>query len=388
MNERERIVSALRGRRADVLPWATRLDIWHTSRRRTGNMPARYADKDLMEIHREVKLGRQKYAILAKTRLRGVDMTVEVDGVVAHRESSPTINFPTPGELAVSDRPANTVITFATPAGKAQIRYRINKELVNAAAVPYLMEHVLGDDDAYPAVEWMLKHAEIEPAFQDYLDAEALVGDEGFTIGMLPRIPFQRLLIDFLSEERTFYLMADDPRRFHSLLDMLREQNRQMLDVCLQTSSLVIEYGDNFDGNITSPKLFRQYAMPDLHEAADKVHAHGRLLGSHMDGEMKPLLYLIPESGVDLVESFSPAPLCRLTFAEAWRAWRGKALMWGAIPSPIFEAHYSDAEFDAWIREMLELIGDDGVIILGIGDQAVGPSLIDRVARASALLGR
>jgi hypothetical protein len=37
---------------------------------------------------------------------------------------------------------------------------------------------------------------------------------------------------------------------------------------------------------------------------------------------------------------------------------------------------------------MLDLIGDDRRIILGIGDQAVGPSLIERIQKASEMLGR
>ena len=45
---------------------------------------------------------------------------------------------------------------------------------------------------------------------------------------------------------------------------------------------------------------------------------------AHVDGNLIPLLYLIPEGGVDVVESFSPAPLSRLTFEDAWNAWRGK----------------------------------------------------------------
>jgi len=388
MKERERIERMLRGERVDGLPWATRLDIWHKSRQRCGTLPAEFVGVDLMDIHRRVKLGRQRYAILAKTRLRGVDLTVEVDGQVIRRESHPTLNFPAPNDLAVGDRPAETMFTFDTPAGRTQIRYRTNEDLVRAAAVPYLMKHILHDGDDLGVVTWILEHAEIIPTLGDFLDSEAALGDEGFTIGMLPRIPFQRLLLDFLGEERAFYMMADSPKEFHYLLDLLREHNRQMLSVALQSSALVIEYGDNFDGNITSPKLFRRYAMPELQEAADRLRQHGRLLGSHMDGDMRPLVDLVPESGVEVVESFSPEPLSRLGFAEAWRAWQGKALIWGGIPSPIFESHFSEREFEDWMRGMLELVGPDGRIILGIGDQAVGPTLIERVARVSAMLGR
>jgi len=62
--------------------------------------------------------------------------------------------------------------------------------------------------------------------------------------------------------------------------------------------------------------------------------------------------------------------------------------MWGGIPSPIFEPHVPEDEFIGWINRMLDLLGDDRRIILRIGDQAVGLSLMERILKASELLGR
>ena len=107
-----------------------------------------------------------------------------------------------------------------------------------------------------------------------------------------------------------------------------------------------------------------------------------------MDGNMKPLVQLVPECGVDVVESFSPAPLTPLTFKEAWDTWRGKVLMWGVIPSPIFEPHVSEQFFEDWVEEMFDILAGDQRIVLGIGDQAIGPTLLNRIKRVSELLGR
>ena len=388
IHERERIVRTLRGERVRPLPWATRLDIWYTSRTRTGTLPAEYAGMELMDIYRSLGLGRQRYAVLVTLRLRGVDMRVEFNGQLIHREWEPRVDFPNPLGLAVADRPGDSVITFETPAGSARVVYRTSEDLIRGAAVPYMMQHILKDSDDWAVVKWILNHAEVERDFEDYYRIEKEIGDEGFTIGMVDRVPLQRILLEYMGEEHAFYQMADEPAAFHYLHDALAEMGRQGIKLALETPSLIIELPDNFDGMITSPKLFRQYCIPYIQEAADTVHAHGRLLASHVDGEMKPLLHLIPESGLDIAESFSPAPLCRCTFEEAWNAWRGKVLMWGAIPSPIFETHVPEAEFEAWVHNMLALIGDDGRIILGIGDQAVGPTLIHRVKRVSELLGR
>lgn len=388
MNERQRIISTLNGESTDKLPWATRLDIWHTARLRTGTLPEEMAGKELNEIHRFLKVGRQCYAHLISTRLRGVDMTVEFNGEVMQRETDPVMRFPQPRELVTMDKPGDTLITLKTPAGVSRMRFRVVEELIRGAAAPYLVEHLLKDDNDFGVVKWILSHSEIVANYDDFVAKEKLAGDDGFTIGMMERIPFQRILLDLMGEEQTIYSMMDCPDNFQYLMDIFTEQGREMVTLSLASPALMLEFTDNLEGSITSPTLFEKYCMPFMQEAADRVHAQGRYLGSHMDGNMKSLLHLVPECGVDVVESFSPAPLTRLSFEDAWKAWDGKVLMWGGIPSPIFEPHVPEREFTQWITRMLDILDDDRRIILGIGDQAVGPSLMGRIKIASEMLGR
>mgnify|MGYP005849463239 CR=1 FL=1 len=158
MTERGRIVRTLRGEHTDLFPWATRLDIWYTSRTRTGTLPAEMAGLDLMDIHRALGLGRQRYASLITSRLHGVEMAVEFNGDLIAREFEPRVSFPNPLTWAVADRPGTTVITFKTPAGAARVVYATNEDLVRGAAVPYLMKHILEDDHDFDVVQWILTH--------------------------------------------------------------------------------------------------------------------------------------------------------------------------------------------------------------------------------------
>ena len=386
LTERERITRTLRGQETDRWPWSTRLDIWHTAVTRQGKLPAELAGMSLMDIHRHLGIGRQSYARLTRMRLHGVDVRVEFEGRVISQERAPAMDFPAPRALVPPETPGDTVVIFDTPAGQARLRFRTNEILIREAAAPYLMEHVIKDDDDFRAVKWMLQHAEMEPAYDDFEAAEAEIGDYGFTLGLIGRVPFQQIVLDYMGEERAFYFMIDDRSGFQYLMEALGEHARRALEIGLASPALLVEFGDNFDGMITSPRLFREHCIPFLQEAADRVHAAGRRLGSHMDGNMEPLIDLVPQCGVDVVESFSPAPLTPLSFAEAWRAWQGKVLMWGAIPSPIFESHVSDEEFRSWLDEMFETLAGDRRIILGIGDQALGSTLTERIRQVSDLL--
>ena len=156
MNERQRIINTLKGEPTDRPPWATRLDIWHTSRLRTGTLPAELAGMSLNDIHRTLKVGRQSYAQLIYTRLRGVDMTVQFNGEVVKKKTDPVLRFPQPRELGTMEEPGETLITLKTPVGVSRMRFQVVEEIIQAAAAPYLVEHLIKDDHDFAVIKWIL----------------------------------------------------------------------------------------------------------------------------------------------------------------------------------------------------------------------------------------
>jgi len=115
------------------------------------------------------------------------------------------------------------------------------------------------------------------------------------------------------------------------------------------------------------------------------AHAQGKKISSHMDGNVKPLLPLIAESGLDVIESFSPAPLTPCTVTQAQAAWQGKPLIWGGIPSPLLEAATSEAEFEAAIRALLDTLAGQPAI-LNVTDMVLPINEIERVQRIAEMV--
>ncbi len=129
---------------------------------------------------------------------------------------------------------------------------------------------------------------------------------------------------------------------------------------------------------MTNPKLFTEFCLPCYQRYSEILHGQGKKVGSHTDGNVKPLLALLKDSGLDVCESFSPVPLTPCTFEEAWQAWRSGPIIWGGIPSPILEARTSEADFREWVDQLLATVGP-GPIILGVGDMVMGHNSIERV---------
>lgn len=387
MTERERIVSVLKRKKPDRIPWATRLDIWHKSALRTGRLPEAYQNVDVMRIYEDLGIGRQAYCSVTKVKLNGVEINVEFNGKTIHRESSPEFpRFPKAAYLVPRERPGQTVVSFKTPAGSASVVFKTTEILLRGGAEPYLAKHFLEDETDRAAVEWILDHAEVVPNFDEFKAREDELGDRGLVIGYMDRLPFQALLLDYFGEEKCYFEIYDNLDRFQILLDRVAALYDENLTVAVDSPAFMLESGDNFDGQMTNPNLFKQYCIPRMQEISDRVHSKGKVIGSHMDGDMRILLSLVPETGYDVVESFSQEPLSSLTFKEAWESWGDKILMWGALPSPIFEQGTSEHQFDTTVEHVLKAVVPDGLIVLGVADQAVANTLVRRIRRAGELI--
>ncbi len=386
MTERKRIETVLSGAMPDRLPFTTRLEIWYNSRLRTGTLPERFVGKSLNEVHEYIGVGRQAYTLITPFKLKGVDCRVVYEGEEVSRFHEPVFQFPRIYSLVPREKPGRTEITFTCPAGTLICVYRTTQEILDSYSQPYLEKHVLASDEDYAPVNWILENGEPVADFEKFLSLESEIGENGMVVGTVERIPFQRLLLDFMGEERCFYQMYDNAKAFHHVLDQLTEMHWACLEIACSSSSLIVECVDNLDGFMTNPNLFKEYSLPIMQQTADKIHAAGKYFASHVDGDILPLVDLLPETGLDVAESFSPSPLSRLTFKEAYAVWKKKPVMWGVLPSPLFEDRVPEGTFRSEIRDILDSIVADSPAIMGVADQAIGLTLWERVQEVSEMI--
>ena len=71
--------------------------------------------------------------------------------------------------------------------------------------------------------------------------------------------------------------------------------------------------------------------MPWLREAVEFLHSKGKLSQVHIDGEMKRLIPMFLETGIDVAEAWSPVPMTSVTTAELRKAWGAIHALWAAI---------------------------------------------------------
>jgi hypothetical protein len=381
------VQAVLAGSRPLHLPWVARLDIWYGAHRRADTLPPEFTGLDLPAIHQHLGVGRLRHVPVFTYRLRGVDCVITRNGELLQHEFEPCLRFPAPWEAVSREHFGETLFELRTPAGRGRIRYIYNESMAAGSLAQYLVEHFISDRDGYRVAEYIVERAEVQARYEDYAREAAAIGPDGCATAILDRTPFQRVLLDFVGEQATFYALHDEPALVERLLAALAPQAEELLELGARSPAEVVELADNLDGFMTNPRLFRRFVMPYYQHASVRLARAGKHLASHVDGDLSTLAGLLPESGLRIAEAFTPAPMTQCDFRDAYSLWRDGPLIWGGIPSIILEATTPEAEFEAYLTHLDETIGATGRMILGIGDQATGLTLVPRLRRIAERFG-
>ena len=378
----DRVAAVLSQRMPDRPPFIDRMELWYQTKLQAGTLPERFKGMCLNDIHRAVGIGRQKFSPPYAFKLRGVEVVFTFQDQIIFQESEPLMDyFPAAWapEQVPRDQAGRTLIEFMTPVGKVSLGYVFAESLISMGGMePLLKDRLIKEENDYRTAEYIIERAEFVPRFENiYADSEMLA-ENGFVVPSLHRIPFQQALLEYLGEIPLFTALYESPQRLKRLIEVLDQHLVEILHRLSDLSALYVEFPDNLDGFMTNPNLFQEYCLPYYQKYADILHGQGKKVGAHTDGNLKPLLKLLAESGLDVCESFSPAPLTECTFEEAWDTWQKGPLIWGGIPSPLLEKRTSESEFKAYVELLLHVIGNRP-IILGVGDMVMGNNLIERV---------
>ncbi len=384
MTKRERLLAVLRGEKPDRIPFIDRMNLWYGSRLYKKTMPERYHGMSLQEIHKDIGMGQSMFGGPHGYRLRGVEMVATFNGSqTVYHDTDPLVQWFPGGwapKFVARDAPGETVVELKTPVGNLSFIWGVTEEMLPQGGLdPYPKKHLITGEEDWPALKWIMERIEFVRLYEDFYALDEGLGPNGFVIPVVNRIPFQQILLEYLGEIPTFYTIYDNPRFLQNLIDLVDERLTDDLHQLADFDFPYIELPDNLDSMMTNPELFQKFNLPAYHKYADILHSQGKLIGSHTDGNLRRLLGLLVESGLDICESIAPAPLTEFTFDELWDAWgENGPIIWGAIPSLLLEEDYTQQQLADFVYNILERVGNKP-IILGISDMVVGHNLIERV---------
>ncbi len=198
----------------------------------------------------------------------------------------------------------------------------------------------------------------------------------GAPTACMPRASIQRLIVEEMGVEGTAYALADWPGACEEYFEALEVSHDRLIEVINASPIEIINFGDNVDARVTSPRLFEKYLLGVYRRRCERLHAAGKFVHAHWDGAVGPLLPLARETGLDGIEAITPRPQGDVTLEQAKTA-LGEMFLLDGIPAILFDDTYSEADLADCARRCIDLFAPN--LVLGISDEISSTGDLERI---------
>lgn len=389
MTHRERILAGLRRQPVDQLPWVPRLDLWYKANRYCGTLPPEWADASLMDIVRNLGVG--YHAVIPDFLDVGEpDQAADAALGLHHVANCPArIRFRRARRIVRRDGDSIHV-RYELPAGELTARLLYTEAMRRSGVtLLHVQERVVKRVEDYELVAALFEDLEVECAPERYEALRAAVGDAGLVVAWanIAASPVHHLLKELVPYDRFYFDLHDHPEVVLHAARRMEGYFTGVLEACCRSRAEAVMLGANYDLMVTPPPLFAEHIEPWLRHAGDALHASGKLLVTHTDGENDRLTRFYVESGVDVADSVCPAPMTRLTLADYREQLGDRTAIWGGLCSVcVLPESVSEAQFEAHLGEALESIGDGRGIVFSLADTTPPAASVDRIRRIGEVM--
>jgi hypothetical protein len=378
---RQRLLKTFRREPVSRIVWQPRIYYWYYGNRLQNELPEGYEDRSGLDMLYEVI---QAYDGDVPDRYRNLSMIEIYNDLRASPRYAPEVlgiqvfkSSTDPGKVKVASQldGETRTITRETPLGTV-------REVTRHG---YHIEHPVKSPQDMKVMQYILDHTDFQFDAYAFQVAERAFGERGVVQTFYPRSPLQRLIISYIGFENTIYALADYPNETHDLMRAIEAWDDQMYEVIGNSPLEILNFGENIDAFVDSPRLFSDYLLPYYNKRVDQMHQKGKFCHIHMDGALRPLLPLIKETHFDGIEAATPLPQGDVTLEEIKEGLGNKILLDG-IPAIYFLPNQPVEELETCATKILEMFSPN--LILGVSDEVPPPADIERVRIVTEIVER
>lgn len=353
-NWREMIWAVFRGEDPGGIVWQPRIEFWFDVNQKRGRLPKHYQGMTLRDLYDDLELSRRYFTFPLRERYEKVQVVDEWNGAILTRH-------------------------WKTPLGDLRevLRY------THAELTPYHLEYRVKTPEDLRVLEYILEDSWYEFDRESYEREVEHWGERGVPQFYYRRAPLQQLIIDDMGFEEVVYALKDCPERIEHYLEVATRADDRMYEVLLSSPVPILNLGENIDGNLNPPPLFRRYLLPYYQMRSAQIKAAGKYCHVHADGSLKPLLPYLREGGWDGIEAATPTPQGDVELEEIKEA-IGDLVMLDGIPALFFLPHYPEEQLLECFHKVVQLFYPR--LILGIADELPPGGEIERVRLISQLV--
>jgi len=333
--------------------WQPRIGCWYTDKQFAGEpFPAPYTGMDLWQIYRELDCSARLYQYNACFR-RIEHPAVET----VERELNDT----------------DTEVMVHTPVG---VQVSVRRRMLSNWHYLTLKWPVQTEEELKVAT-WREQHTTWAWDQAKYDELQATVGDLGAPTMYMPRMNVQDLYINQMGVAAGIYAIYDWTGTVEAYFRALEDSHDRLIDVMIASPVDIIDFGENVHAGTLSPQLFRKYHLPACQRRCERLHAAGKFVSSHWDGDTRPLLPYARETGLDAIEAITPQPQGDVTLDEIKGALGDTMLLLDGIPAIYFDETFSVDVLVNCVRRLIDLFAPK--LVLGISDEISSTGDLDRI---------
>lgn len=341
------------GRSRGRIIWQPRIICWYDDKKFAGEaLPAAYEGMEIADIYRSLGCSARLYEFNACFRRVEDERVNHVWRETAAGEHEHIIE---------------------TPVGQQRelIRHSPNNPH------PIHVKWPISSEQELKVLIWREEHASWQWDQARYDGLVASLGDLGAPTMFMPRMNVQSLYIEHMGTQNGIYALYDWPHVAEEFFVALEENHERLIDVINASPVNIINFGENIHAATLPPRLFEKYHLPACQRRCEKLHAAGKFVCAHWDGNCGPLLPYAQQTGLDGIEAITPKPQGDVEIEQIKEALGDEMFLLDGIPAVYFDDVFPLEVLEHCVHQLIALFAPR--LVLGISDEISSTGDIERV---------
>ena len=360
MTPRDRILTVYRGETPDVVPYMLDLSHWFYHKHRLPWDLSRAFEEpqtDLINYHKQAGAGFY-VANLGSFYSVTFPADVEVETVKHRVQGVPEISW-----------------RIRAPLGEIERRRRWEQQTYAWG----ISRWGLSNEQDLRVFGYAMSRRSFAPKWDKYRAWVKQVGDQG-VVYISPGYSAMGYLLNYwMGVERVAYALVDYPQAMRQVVDAVNANTLQLVSLLANSPAEIVILGDNFSGDIQPPAFFRKWSAAYYDEAIRRLHAAGKFVAVHIDGQLKGAIRMIRDTEADCGDAITPTPLGDLTPAECRREAGPDFILSGGVSPDLWLPSAPVEAFKAKVLQWLDLRRHSPRLIANAGDQVPPGAEEDRI---------
>jgi len=264
-------------------------------------------------------------------------------------------------EKLITTEARHRTVTWRTPLGELVRTYKLDAE---GSWSEY--GHMVRELGQLDIVRTIVENTQFVPRYERV--ERFLRETEGFGVCdvVLFRSPFGKLIHEYLGFEAAAYALYDHEPQILDFLAFQEHYDLKLTELAARSPSGIAILSDHADENLISPPWYRRFCIPYYQKACSIIHSAGKFASTHLDGNFKGFLSFIGDTGFDLLDGCTPAPMFNYEVEELAAALRGGMRCYCGVPASLFTIGLPTEQITAFGKRIVRAFG--GRVIVNVGD--------------------